>query len=841
MIKSHGFLQSVAFFLILCFVLRSTFRIFALAMKKLTLFLSFLLGSQTIDAQLVINELMQSNVDCIMDDLNDFPDSWVELYNMGTEAVNLKDYSLGVTEHPNEAWQLQDTKIGVKQCVLVYCDKEAKKMHTHFRLESGKGCEVYLFKGTEIIDKVTDLQKQPAPNIAYGRQKDGGNEWGYQLKATPGYTNCGKTTDKILGDPVFSKAGCVLSSGSSFSLVLSLPEGAPDGAVIRLTTDGSEPTGSSQLYSAPISISTTKIIRAKLFCDGWLSPRSVAQSYIFFPREQTLPIVSIMTDKRYLEDSKIGIYVEGDYKAGKKNYEFNWRRPMNIELFETNSEESVINQLGEARIMGGASRGSDLKSFAFYAHKRFGKKHFDYEFFPDQKPGLKEFKSILLRNAGNDFDYLYMRDAIIQRSMAAHADLDWQAWSPVIIYINGTYKGMLNIRERSNDDYVWANYQKLEDIDMIENWGELKAGDDDNYDAFAAFYNEHGHTLAEYEQWMDCEEFINLMVMNLYFNNQDFPGNNIVMWRPRTEEGRWRWIAKDTDFGLGLYDSSADYKTIEWLYTPNFDMNRNWANGSKHTRLFRRLMEDADFYREFIDRCCIYMGDFLNEEGVRKIWDPMYELIKTEYPNHRKLINQWWPNYNEELSSARNWLSQRTTQFYKQLGNYYQLGAPTPMTINKTVDEAGSLAITFNGVPLTRGTFDGKFFAGRTITLEGHGSDGYAVIGWEIATKSSSGSDSRRIDGESCSFQMPTCASLTINAILGDASAINTFEEHKWTWRRDGESIILSGVPTGTKIQLYDLRGILLHSIVSDGSELVLPVSKGSLQVLKVGNKVIKL
>jgi hypothetical protein len=485
---------------------------------------------------------------------------------------------------------------------------------------------------------------------------------------------------------------------------------------------------------------------------------------------------------------------------------------------------------------------------AIYANKRFGAKRLEYEFFPDQKPGVTNFKSIMLRNGGNDFQYDMLRDAVIQRTMGQNADLDWQAWRPAAIYINGEYHCLLNIRERSNDDNIFTNYDGLEDIDMMEIAqenskvvGELKAGTEDKYDEFVKFYSETGHTLAEYAEWIDWEEYINLMVMNLYFNNQDFPGNNIVMWRPRTEEGRWRWIAKDTDFGLGLYDSSADYKTIEWLYTPNFDMNRNWANGSKHTRLFRRLMEDGDFYREFIDRCCIYMGDFLNEEGVRKIWDPMYELIKTEYPNHRKLINQWWPNYNEELSSARNWLSQRTTQFYKQLGSYYQLGTPTPMTINKTVDEAGSLAITFNGVPLTRGTFDGKFFAGRTITLEGHGSDGYAVIGWEIATKSSSGSDSRRIDGESCSFQMPTCASLTINAILGDASAINTFEEHKWTWRRDGESIILSGVPAGTKIQLYDLRGILLHSIVSDGSELVLPVSKGSLQVLKVGNKVIKL
>ena len=366
----------------------------------------FLLGWLTANAQVVINELMQSNVDCIMDDLNEFPDSWVELYNTGKEAVNLKDWRLGISENADEAWQLQDMKIGPKQCVLVYCDKEGKKMHTPFRLESGKDCEVYLFKGTEVIDKVTGLQKQPAPNIAYGRQTDGSSEWGYQLKATPGFTNCGRTTDKLLGNPVFSKAGCVLSSGSSFSLVLSLPEDAPEDAVIRMTTDGSEPTENSQAYSKPISISTTKIIRARIFCDGWLSPRSVAHSYIFFPREQTLPIVSIMTDKRYLEDSKIGIYVDGNYKTGKKNYEFNWRRPMNIEIFETSGEESVINQLGEARIMGGATRSAALKSLAFYAHKRFGKKHFNYEFFPDQKPGLTEFKSILLRNAGNDFDYL---------------------------------------------------------------------------------------------------------------------------------------------------------------------------------------------------------------------------------------------------------------------------------------------------------------------------------------------------------------------------------------------------------------------------------------------------
>ena len=81
------------------------------------------------------------------------------------------------------------------------------------------------------------------------------------------------------------------------------------------------------------------------------------------------------------------------------------------------------------------------------------------------------------------------------------------------------------------------------------------------------------------------------------------------------------------------------------------------------------MMEDENFKREFLDRAAIYMGDFLNVTGTREVWDPMYDLIKTEYPFHRKLINQWWPNYNDELNAARNWVSQRTNHFYKQLAD----------------------------------------------------------------------------------------------------------------------------------------------------------------------------
>ena len=793
--------------------------------------------------QLVINELMQSNVDCVMDDLNDFPDSWVELYNAGDASLALGNYQLGMTEDAGAAWSLPNVTLKSHQYYIVYCDKEAKGQHTDFRLESGKGASVYLFRNRQVTDKVTGLPKQPAPNVAYGRRNDGEEMWGYQYTPTPSAANCGLLCTEILGEPIFSESGRVTTGKDKITLTLSIPEGSPEGTVIRFTTDGSEPTRASAEYKTKMTMSGTRTIRAKLFCYGYLSPRSTTHSYIFFPREMTLPVVSLVTDNPYFFDNKKGIYVDGTYSSNRKNYEYNWRRPVNIEFFDGEDTESVINQLGETRVQGGASRGCSLKSLIVYAHKRFGKKRLEYEFFPDQRPSLDDYKSIILRNAGNDFDYLYMRDAIIQRTMAQHVDLDWQAWRPAIIYINGTYKGILNLRERSTDDNIYTNYNGLEDIDMLENWGELKTGDKENWNAFQSFYAEHGHTLEEYAEWIDWKEFINLMLMNLYYNNQDFPGNNIVMWRKRSDDGRWRFVAKDTDFGIGLYGTSANYNSIKWIYDPNYDSSRAWANQYEHTRLFRRMMEDEDFKREFIDRAAIYMGDFMNSIGTRAIWDEMYELIKTEYPNHRKLINQWWPNYTSELNTARDWMSERTNYFYTHLKDYYGLGNPVSMTVNNNWSDTALETVDFemNGVRLSHGQFNGKFFAYRRVKLSGRPEEGKMITGWKIITVTSQGSTTTEINGDVCEFDMPDCNKLIVNAQLGVDTGVMAESTPYWSWRQDGQHLVLTGLPAGVAVSVYNTQGMCLTRTVTDGDVFTLPLKERGIYIVKVGNSVIKM
>ena len=56
------------------------------------------------NAQLVINEIMQSNVECFFDnETKEFPDSWVELYNPTDKDINLKDYWLGTKADGSKA------------------------------------------------------------------------------------------------------------------------------------------------------------------------------------------------------------------------------------------------------------------------------------------------------------------------------------------------------------------------------------------------------------------------------------------------------------------------------------------------------------------------------------------------------------------------------------------------------------------------------------------------------------------------------------------------------------------------------------------------------------------
>ena len=810
--------------------------------RFLVLSLLLVIGLPKTQAQIYINEVMQSNLNIVMDDLNDYPDSWVELYNAGTDVVNLKDYGLSVKSKYANSYKLPSYNLHPQSYLIIYCDKEGKELHADFRLESGSKGNIYLFdaSGTQ-IDAILNMDAMPSPDVAYGRTQDGGDAWSYLVTPTPGGSNnTSVVSDVVLPEPVFSVAGGLYTSTVLLSIAQPSDElsNVPADAVVRYTTNGSEPTISSPVLhpGALLTINTTTVVRAKLFSSSAVSRMSTTHSYIFHGRNVTLPVIATTTDRKNFYDNKIGIYTTGTYSPGIENFRYNWRRPINFEYFDDDSE-AVLNQLCETRVSGGGSREAPMKSLIVYSNKRFGTNRFGYPLFPD-KPEVP-IKSFIMRNAGNDFCWGHFRDAAIQLiSVRGGMDIDWQAYQPTIWYLNGSYMGIINLRERSNEDHIYSNYNKLEDIDMFENWYELKAGDWVHYDAFKEFYTKTDNSYEEYEQWMDVSEFMNMFIINTYHVNLDFPGNNIVMWRPRTDDGRWRWIIKDTDFGLGLYGRDANYNYLNFILRTG-SHEENWANTWDATRLFRRIIGNERFKQEFIDRFAVAMGDYLCASFGGTIIDSLKNNIEYEYTYHRRRYADYnaWLNWNDEVNGMKTWMSNRTTNMYNHLKSYFNLGTITFVKVNTENVDADKVDISFNENKLSRGIFDGRFFVGREIRLNASSKEtDKQVTGWNVMKVVRGTRTTEQLSGNVLSYTAPEgCTYLSFDPILEEVTGIVGQQAGDWQVQTTSTGVHLINLTPGSLITVFDVSGCIFYSqrAVSDTQTVVLP-SRNDTYLIKV-------
>ena len=690
-------------------------------MKK-AIFLSFafiMAAVSRTEAKLWINEIMQSNIDFLFAE-GDYPDSWVEIYNDGDEAFRFINYRIGDSKDFTKAYPLNSAGgIGAKDYSVIYCDKVGEGAHTDFRIDSGKG-ELYLFSPRgEILDHIS-YPKMAAPNVAYGRTEDGGDTWGFELVATPRESNRGGVTSVVLPDPVFSvKGGVRYNDPSEIEVVVTVPGKGDLPADTRLyvTTDGKEPDLSSDSYDTEavirIGSGESAVVRAKLISSEAISPRAVTHSYIYHPREVDLPIVSLCTDQNYLDDPDTGIW---------KNFEEDWRRPVNVEFFYEGGTECPINQLGEFRIHGGWSKNHSQKSLAVYSNKRFGTKNFSYPFWAD-KPEIEKSKSFVLRNGGNNFNTSRINDSFVQTLFGRNcSNLDWQAYSPAICYVNGNYYGVYALRQRSNEDYVEDSYDGLEDIDMWENWNELKAGSSSSLEEFKAVY-ENNPTYQQMESLIDVENFANLYVANAWATNTDFPGNNIVMWRPQEEGGKWRWIMKDTDF---FASNSPDFNYFNFLlHTGSYNVGE--GNASHAVKLFKVMTSFEEFRHRLLSSFFVYLGDFLRPSYTVDLIDEQRDALYPEYDAH--LARYGYPTrfdqWVDRVDYLKYWSAARSEALPGIICKYFNLKTTIPISI-----DCGDNEVRVNGVKISTGDFAGKWPIDLAFTLKNEDEN----TGWKVIT-----------------------------------------------------------------------------------------------------------
>src|SRR5690606_32290251 len=90
---------------------------------------------------------------------------------------------------------------------------------------------------------------------------------------------------------------------------------------------------------------------------------------------------------------------------------------------------------------------------------------------------LDEFKRLILHTSGQDNGLTMFRDAMAE-SLIAHTGIDTLAYRPAVVFLNGEYWGIHNIRERYDHHYVATNYEvEDEDVVILQGNVEVVAGD----------------------------------------------------------------------------------------------------------------------------------------------------------------------------------------------------------------------------------------------------------------------------------------------------------------------------------------------------------------------------
>jgi len=702
--------------------------------------------------QVVINEFLASNQNVIQDPDNSKYSDWVELYNTASEEINISGYFLSDNIDRPSKWQFPpDTKIQAQSYLLVWADGEDIDLHSNFKIS--KSGEELLLCNPDTIGIDTVFFGSQVDDISFGRLAEDLTNFGYFSPPSPGAENKSSTLVGITQEPVFSIEGGFYSGSVNFSFENS---GEME---IYYSIDGTLPDNSSTLYSKTITIEKTTPVRAIAYESDKPPSRVITQTY-FIDIPVNLPIISLATDPDNFFDDEIGIYItgvngRGGYCGGVvSNVNQDWERPINIEFYEMDGDQEINQQAG-VKIFGGCSRHRYAqKSLAFYARSDYGKGSFKYQFFKEKE--IDKFETFILRTSADDQVYTMFRDAAAQQLLASRMDADYQAYQPVVVYLNGEYWGIHNLREKLNEHYAAGNFGVApDDVNLLANDGSSWAtahGSNADYTSMMNFVNNNNLAAQlNYDKvkgMMDVDQYIDYMCGHMYLAERDWPGNNIKFWKANSGQyNRWRWINFDLDQTL-----TFNWITENMINKCTTTQGPGWPNPEWSTRLFRNLLKNQEFRNQFLNRYAWHMSTTFDSSRVISIIDSLAENIRPEIPNH---INRWggaidptgsfhesWiqPTFNTislwegNVDTMRIFARERQQHTVQNFTEHFGLSGASSVNVNLNEPKSGVLQLSGNRIS---DGFSGKYFNDVPVKLKATPLLGYRFSHWETQSSES--------------------------------------------------------------------------------------------------------
>ncbi|WP_026509739.1 CotH kinase family protein [Butyrivibrio sp. LC3010] len=683
---------------------------------------------------LCINEVMYENLGQQLDSDGDNSD-WIEIYNYGTEAVDL--YGISIADHvvDDKRWHFPVYELGAGNYLIVWASGKDKvtddgEMHTDFLINPSDRLILY-DENNNIIDEM-EIKSAVQPGISVGRPVKEPQVLAILSNNSPGFPNNAKPVsyvprvDTKLEAPSFSVPSGIYEE---FALELSTNDKE---SVIVYTLDGSEPDENSHVYTGPLTIrdrsdeenifGNTKttldylfkkkwensynykgaVVRARALKDGVLSKDISTESFFIAPKT-SMNIVSLTVNPEEMFDEWDGLYVPGKtyylWKKYNKSIENSFSTPANyysdkkvnahVQIFNKDGALKADNDV-KLKVAGSASKSNAAKGLRLIVNDETA--GFDvgiFELLPadnfeDEISG--DVNAITLRPSGSDFNKTMFCDVLCQALIAGNLDVPYLAAEPAVLFINGEYWGIHNIREVCNEEYFYRHYGiDSENLNLINlNIGtapyvtEIIAGTDDDleeyYDLIEYVKTHDMNEQANYAYFcdsVDVDNLIDYLVAEVYFANYDWPGNNYRIWRadqPDSAYGdnKWRFFLYDLDKALTF----SDFNSLEFLFEENYD--KSILEGMSHyhdenRELFYSLIKNKAFSDKYYNRLKECLDTCFSEATVIDKIDTIYEIYAPEIESQflrwhttdgwlKKIKNMIKPGYSEDdIYTVENW------------------------------------------------------------------------------------------------------------------------------------------------------------------------------------------
>lgn len=599
---------------------------------------------------LIINEVMNSNYEYLPQNGGEYYD-WIELYNNSKETIKLSDYCITTNINTLCRYKLEDKELKSGEYYILMASGEENLSndsykHAPFKISDTES--LYITKSNKIIDSlfIANVPK----GYSYGRNTSTGAY--YFSKPTPGKKNQNGS------EAVSYKVTSSLKSGIYNSV--DKKEVALSGSgKIYYTLDGSNPTKSSKVYSSPLSIEKTTVLKVRSYENDKIESEVSTYSYIINENHK-INVMSLVIDPKDFNTLNTNAWKETLRKKCHIDY-----------LSETEKGFSIDAGL---KLFGGSTRGHAKKSYEIKFQKEYGPGSLKYKVFDTVNSSV--FNSLVLRTGSQDemgtaSKKTLIRDIVGTSLVDEYTNVDVQAYKPVAMYINGKYWGLYFIREKVDETFVSNHYNvkiSKTDTDLLRIDGQIKSGSNKKYNNMINFIT--SNSLDKTENYNKIKQQINIKDYCDFWIAETWTANNdIVNCRffsnPNVDNGKWHFIFYDLDYAF--YNVNKNY------YEFSTNPSGMTVNGYS-TVLLRNMMKSKEFRETYLERLSYNLNNTWKSENVIKKIDSIIEEITVD--EIKRNLDRWNMSYKDwqsNINFLKDYANKRGSYMKSYAKSYFKL------------------------------------------------------------------------------------------------------------------------------------------------------------------------